>query len=211
MIRFSVLGIPIQIQPFFWVTLAIIGGALGADSSEAMMRIGLFVIAGFVSILIHELGHALTGRAFGAQSAITLQAFGGFAAFTGMRFTRTQSFLVTLAGPAVQLILGLLVMGAAANAGGLNDNSKYFLWVLMVISFFWALLNLLPVLPLDGGQLLNAILGPKRIKVTLWTSVIVAVVFAILFFQKTGSFLFPIFLGMFAWQSYQALRENSWR
>ena len=78
----------------------------------------------------------------------------------------------------------------------------------MLISFFWAILNLLPVLPLDGGQMLNAILGPARIKITLWVTIIVAVGIGITMFVKLQSFLFPIFLGMFAWRAFEALKES---
>ena len=83
MIRFSLFGIPVAIEPFFWITLVILGGASGADNAAEILNIGLFVIAGFISILVHELGHALTARSFGAHSRITLQAFGGYAAYTG--------------------------------------------------------------------------------------------------------------------------------
>ena len=82
MIRFSIFSIPVEIQPFFWVTLVILGGVSGADTAAQILEIGLFVIAGFVSILIHELGHALTARWFGANSSITLQAFGGYATWS---------------------------------------------------------------------------------------------------------------------------------
>ena len=76
------------------------------------------------------------------------------------------------------------------------------------ISLFWAALNLLPVLPLDGGQMLNAILGPARLKLTLWISILTAVGAGLLVFNRTGSILFPLFLGMFAFQSWQALRQH---
>lgn len=211
MIRFSLFGIPIEVQPFFWLTLVILGGALRADSSDQLLQIGLFVIAGFISILIHELGHALTGRAYGARSRIVLQAFGGYAAFTGTHFNRRQSFVVTAAGPAVQIALGLLVLFTLPHLGTLSLPALYFLKILMLISFFWAVLNLLPVLPLDGGQMLSAILGPQRIKITLWVTIIVAIAAGVTMFTRTGSIIFPIFLGMFAWQAFQALKENTWR
>lgn len=211
MIRFSLFGIPVEIQPFFWLTLIILGGATGADSSEAVFEILLFVIAGFISILTHELGHALTARSFGADSRIVLQAFGGYAAFSGVRLNRKQSFLVTAAGPAIQILLGLLVLGIMKIAPSVNEDGRYFLVILIYISFFWALLNLLPVLPLDGGQMLHALLGPERIKITLWITILVAVTSAVTIFMLTGSFIFPIFLGMFAWQAFQGLKENNWR
>jgi Zn-dependent protease len=211
MVRFSLFGIPVQIQPFFWVTLAAIGGALWADSQQAVLHTALFMLAGFFSILIHELGHALTGRKFGAYSSITLEAFGGYASFSGTRFSRLQHFLVTAAGPAIQILLGIAVWFAIEQLPRLNDDTFYFLRTLRNISLFWALLNLLPVIPLDGGHMLNAILGPKRIKITLRISIVVAILVGLTLFRATGSLLFPIFLGIFAWQAYQALRGNLWR
>ena len=208
MVRFSIFGIPVEVQPFFWITLVILGGALDANSPAAIMAVGLFVVAGFLSILVHELGHALMARKFGAYSAITLQAFGGYAAYSGVRLSRPQSFAVTAAGPAVQLLLGLVVWFLAPHLPALNHNAHYFLGILIWISIAWAVLNLLPVLPLDGGQMLNAMLGPQRIRVTLWVTVVVAVVGGLAMYALSGSLLFSLFLGMFAWQAFQALREN---
>jgi Zn-dependent protease len=207
MVRFSIFGIPVEIQPFFWISLVILGGASSADSSAAIFRIAIFVLAGFISILVHELGHALTARAFGAYSAITLQAFGGFAAHSGVSLNRWQSFLVTAAGPGIQLLLGLAVMLVFSLGVRPSPDGYYFLMTLMLISFFWAVLNLLPVLPLDGGQMLHALLGPTRLKITLWTTIFVAVAVGSTMFLKTRSIIFPIFLGMFAWQAFQNLKE----
>lgn len=211
MIQFSLFGIPIQIQPFFWVTMALIGGAIRASTSEALLKLGLFVIAGFVSILIHELGHALTIKAFRLRPSITLQAFGGYASYPSGILTRPQSFMVTAAGPALQLVLAagaFFLMGVPSIAA--NLNTSYFVGTLFLISTFWALLNLLPILPLDGGQLLNAVLGPARIKITLWVTIITAIVAGVLLMRFTGP-LFLIFLGFFAYQAFQALKENNWR
>jgi Zn-dependent protease len=91
----------------------------------------------------------------------------------------------------------------------LTELGSLFLSTLIFISFFWAILNLLPVLPLDGGQMLNAALGPARIKITLWISIVVAVTAAIGVFLQTNSYIFPIFLGMFAWQAFQALKQQA--
>ena len=196
MIRFSLFGIPVEVQPFFWITLVILGGAIGADTAADVFRILLFVLAGFIS------------RSYGANVQVTLQAFGGFAAYSGVRMSRARSFLITAAGPGVQIILGLIVFAALPFLGNLNENGAYFLSILMFISFFWAILNLLPVLPLDGGQMLNAVLGPARLKITLWVTIIVSIGVGVAMLFKTSSIIFPIFLGMFAWQAFQALKEN---
>lgn len=212
MLRFSIFGIPVLVHPFFWLTLAIIGGALNASTPDAIFRLLLFVLAGFISILVHELGHALTARKFGAWSEIVLQAFGGYASYSGVRLTRPQTFAVTAAGPLVQIVLGGAVFLSLPHVHDkIAPNALSFLVDLAWISLVWAVLNLLPVLPLDGGRLLDAILGPRRVRITLWTTVITATVVGLGLLAVTGSILFPIFMGMFAWQAWKTLREGPWR
>jgi Zn-dependent protease len=210
MVRFSIFGIPVLVQPFFWITLAIIGGALNANSPSALLEVCLFILAGFISILIHELGHALTARRFGAHSEIVLQAFGGYAAYSGVRLSRPQGFVVTAAGPAVQIVLGGLLFLALPQFTEIPPYGRYFFGILMAISIFWALLNLLPILPMDGGHMLDTVLGPKRRHITLWTTIITACLIGVVALKFTNSILLPVFMGMFAWQAWQALRENRW-
>jgi Zn-dependent protease len=119
-----------------------------------------------------------------------------------------QSFLVTAAGPAIQILLGLVALGAyiyfiehftEAFAGFVRD-----LWL---VSLFWAILNLIPVHPLDGGQMLAAMMGPKRRRLFLQLSIAFAVLCAVgLFVAKIG-ILMPIFLLYFAYQNFQELRN----
>jgi Zn-dependent protease len=207
MIQFSLFNIPIRVLPWFWLTMAFIGGVLRVDGKEAFFLLLLFLIAGFISILVHELGHALTAKAFGKRVEIVLQAFGGYAAYSGgAPLDRTRTFLVTAAGPALQIVLGLAVYIYAKAFTGMSLQAMYFVKVLYGISFIWALLNLLPVLPLDGGRILQIILGPTRIKLTLLISIVVAAGAGVLYFMKTGDPLLPIFMGMFAYQSFQALK-----
>lgn len=211
MVHFSIFGIPVSIQPFFWITMAFIGGALRANTPQAILELCLFILAGFISILVHELGHALSIKAYRVPTSITLQAFGGYATFPAGSLNRKQSFLVTAAGPAIQLALAAIAFGLllAVPAIAQNPNLKEFTTTLVEISVVWAILNLLPVLPLDGGQLVNAVLGPARIKITLWITIITSVVIAAAAFHFTKSFLLPIFLAMFGFQAFQALREIS--
>jgi stage IV sporulation protein FB len=211
MIRFTLLGIPVEVQPFFWVTMVLLGGAHKANTSAAILELLLFVIAGFVSILTHEMGHALMARAFGAFSRITLQAFGGYATYTGVGMTRSRSFLITAAGPGIQFLLGALVLVPLIGFPNISDHGQFFLRMLALISFGWAVLNLLPVLPLDGGQMLNALLGPTRIRATLWISIIAAVAIAVAMYVGLPGFpIFPILLLVFAWQAFQMLKTQSW-
>lgn len=68
MVHFTLFGIPVYIRPSFWVVLAIFGGALSISSVEDLIYPALFVIAGFIAILSHEMGHALVGRRLAAAS-----------------------------------------------------------------------------------------------------------------------------------------------
>ena len=107
MIHFTLFGIPVYIRPSFWVVLAIFGGALSINSVEGLIYPALFVIAGFVAILSHEMGHALVGRRLGGgQQTIVLELFGGLTSSHGMQLTRGGRALMILAGPMMTLLLG---------------------------------------------------------------------------------------------------------
>ena len=207
MIRFSLFGIPVEIQPFFWVTLAIIGGALGASSPVAILYVSLFVLAGAISVLVHELGHALTIRAFGAPSQIVLYAFGGYAAYPAGIFDRRRQFLISAAGPALQILLGALALCVRLFVNLPTDPSKVFFEALAGISIFWAVLNLVPVIPPDGGQMMAAILGNQRRSTALRISIAAALGCGLLAYVLFHTWLFPIFLGMFAYRNFQELRS----
>jgi stage IV sporulation protein FB len=212
MIQFSLFQIPVRVLPWFWITLALIGGALRADSKEALFKLLLFMLAGFISILVHELGHALTAKHFGKRVEIVLQAFGGYAAYSGGgRLSKLQNIAITAAGPALQILLGVAVWFLVAHLDGLSAQGRYFFTILHVISFMWALLNLLPVLPLDGGRLLETMLGPERIRLTLQISIAVAATIAVLALTFNLGILLPVFMGMMAYESYKVLKQISWR
>jgi stage IV sporulation protein FB len=76
-LRFRFLGFPVRVHPYFWLLTILING-------DSLLRIGpeyllMWVVVVFVSILIHELGHALAFRRYGADAEIILYAFGGLA------------------------------------------------------------------------------------------------------------------------------------
>lgn len=206
MIRFSLFGIPIRIEPFFWVIMALIGGALRADTKEGIALTSMFVVAGFISITIHELGHALTMRKYGANAEIVLHGMGGLA-IPDRGFTRRQSFLVTAAGPVLQIIFGLAVWVVAKDVGIPHPYLAAFVTFFVWISIVWALLNLVPVLPLDGGHIMASILGPERVRETLIISIIAAVVCAIFVYQRFNAPIFAVFLLFFGYRSYQDLKR----
>jgi Zn-dependent protease len=211
MIHFTILGIPVRVEPWFWLTMALIGESFRtADGSTGIMHTVAFVFAGFLSILIHELGHALTIRKYGLPTSITLQAFGGYAAYPAGRLSRKQSFWVTFAGPAVQLTLGVLLI-FLARAISIPDGSLFepFLVYLISVSIFWAIFNCFPIYPMDGGHMLGALLGPQRQKIVHIIGIICSIALALAGYFMLQSFFLPIFMGLFAYQNWQALQATS--
>ena len=211
MFDFKIFNIPVRVEPWFWITLALISGGLGANTKAALIGVLFFVVAGFISVLVHELGHALSARHFGNRVQIVLQAFGGYAAYQGGRHTRKNTFLITAAGPAIQIALGFVALTIARHFDTMNPRALDFLEDLYRISFFWAVFNLLPILPMDGGRMLETLLGPKNIRITLIVSMVTAIIIGLIGLRITGSLLLVIFMGMFAYQSFKALQQNSWR
>ena len=210
MLQFSILGIPVRVEPWFWITMAFIGGGLHAANSTDILLVIVFVFAGFLSIMIHELGHALTIRKYGLPSAITLRAFGGYASFPAGKLDRKQSFFVTAAGPILQFVFGVLLIVLAPSIS-IPEGSLFlpFLRNLIWVSIAWSILNCLPVYPLDGGQMMAAILGPRKQHYVHLISSIVAVIIGIAGHLYLGSILLPIFMALFAWQNWQSFQTSS--
>jgi Zn-dependent protease len=210
MIQFSILGIPVRVEPWFWITMAFIGGGLNAANSTDILLVFVFVFAGFLSIMIHELGHALTIRKYGLPTAITLQAFGGYASFPPGKLDRKQSFVVTAAGPALQFAFGVMLIIFTPNIS-IPEGSLFlpFLRDLIWVSIAWSILNCLPVYPMDGGQMMAAILGPKRQHNVHLISSLVAVAVGIAGYLYLGTILLPIFMALFAWQNWQSYQASS--
>ena len=212
MLQFRCLGIPVRVEPFFWLTLAILGAlntnrSIPDNSPIAILLIALFVLAGFISVLIHELGHALTARHFGAQVSIVLQALGGYARYSTHGVSRMQNIAITAAGPLLQILLGALVLGILKLAPPAQPAAAMFLIWLTAISFIWAIFNLVPILPMDGGRILQLALGPERIRITLWISIGTAAAMTIAA-MTMGQLFIAIFMAMFGYQSWQALQQR---
>lgn len=227
MIHFTLFGIPIYIRPTFWIVLAIFGGILGVSSVESLIYPALFVIAGFIAILSHELGHALVGRKLGGgQQTIILELFGGVTSSHGMQLTRAGRVLMILAGPMMTLVLGVISILVAWNIVGpvLTANGKdfwdlvlypylatavspklYILSCLIMIGEWWTVLNLLPIYPLDGGQLVaQFVRSPKKV---FMTGFITSIAIGLVSFQLFHGYFIPIFMALFAFSNYREYKN----
>lgn len=207
MVEFKLFGIPVRVEVSFWITLGLLGFISFGVEENGILKIALFVLAAFLSILIHEMGHALMIKKYRLPTQIVLAAFGGFAQYPAGYLNRKQDFLVTLAGPAIQLACGLAVYLGLMQYGSPQNMASHFIYFFMSVSIFWAILNCLPILPLDGGRMMAAIMGPKRARVVFITGIITSVLVGFLALA-VGAIFGLIFMGMFAYQNFQLLQQT---
>lgn len=203
--------IPIRIHPLFWL-LALLIGFL---NSREPVQIFIWVIVILLSVLIHELGHALTGKLFSQKVSIELFAFGGMTYREGKRLSLGKEFLVVLAGPLfgfILFVISFLLLGVIQN----KESLFFFaLHITTFVNLIWTILNLLPVLPLDGGHLFSIIMeklfGFKGVKAANLISFLLGSILAILFFVFGQLFLGILFfmLAFTSFRSYKQVRSMS--
>ncbi len=172
-LHFSLLGIPVRIHPFFWLMALVLG-----SSRKDPIYVVLWVVAMLLCILLHELGHAVVMQAYGYWPSIVLYSFGGMAIPHSGRYGARRpgpwgDMLIAFGGPASGFILAAVLVlpiyylaihyphdyGLAFYFRVVPDVvvPNYFLTEflhdVLQISVMWGLVNLLPIYPLDGGQI----------------------------------------------------------
>ncbi len=198
--------IPIIIHPFFWLCAGIIAW-LNSSLVPASPLIGISIWFGivFVSVLFHELGHALMAVLFRQKAVIQLVALGGLTSYEGPKLTFSKQFLIVLSGPLFGLILAGFALALLAWGVFTVPLLNHALALTLYANVFWSLVNLLPVQPLDGGQLLRiafeAWFGLKgyRISLLFGACFAAAVAMAALLFAQIliGAFFALFALGEF--------------
>ena len=202
MLRFTLFGFPVQIHWLFWVTCAILGGGFYARGPEDWLRIAIWTAVVLVSIVVHELGHALAGRRYGGRPSILLHGLGGLTILPGLRLDRGRSILLSLAGPLAGLALGGLTLLAAPLLVTSEPLARYTLASLLYVNIFWSFFNLLPILPLDGGQIMRSLLGPTRRRQSAIVGTAVAGLLAALALA-IGQWILAIFFAVLAYGNYR--------
>lgn len=154
---------PVTVRGSFLLIAALIGFVGVRDLASGVAWVGIV----FVSILVHELGHALTARRFGSEVAIELNGMGGLTRWSVPEgeLTPGRRALIAAAGSATGLLFGGLVWAVAAQFGPYSPFTGFILENLIRVNVFWGLLNWLPIRPLDGGHLLESLLekvAPNR-------------------------------------------------
>jgi stage IV sporulation protein FB len=248
--RFSVLGFNTRVTWLFWAVSAALGYSGARNVQQAFETAGIpcnlgillaiWVGVTFVSIMVHELGHALVYRFYGIECEIVLYQMGGLAIpGAGMlwnrrgqrtRLSHRDSILISAAGPGFQLLLACIVGLTATLCGhyvygfdwiakaleiktSWSRNPFMFstIYFTVYVSTWWALINLLPIYPLDGGHIAQHIIGMVRRNSGLQEAYALGVVVAILcacWFYRTSTLNALLFASM-AVSNLQALQATN--
>ena len=177
-LNFALFGIPVRVHPMFWLVAILLG-----MNSPTAVELSTWVVAVFLSILVHELGHAVAARSYGYDPWITLYTMGGLTSFGTSAYRSRNAgslgqILICLAGPAAGFALAAVLYFALRLAqidveltlgwphlvrihvaelhrfAALSD----FIRQMFFANILWGLVNLLPVYPLDGGQIAREVL-----------------------------------------------------
>lgn len=168
---FTVLGIPVDINPTWLVAVALITWSLATAAYPSFFEFWSttqYWLAGiittlllFTSVLAHELGHSLVALSQGLKvRGITLLLFGGVSKIQGQASRPRNEFLIAFAGPAVSLVIGILLIAWWLNFAPVYENQvKLFHGVIFFTGWMNILVagfNMLPGYPMDGGRVLRS-------------------------------------------------------
>jgi membrane-associated protease RseP (regulator of RpoE activity) len=233
-LNFSFFGFPVRVHPLFWL-VAVLLGARGADPPAIL----IWVVAMFAAIFVHELGHAVTMRAYGFYPWIVLYGMGGLASYDpssgrGRRMSGWRNIAISFAGPLAGFLLAAAIV-IALIASGNGERVEFdglfgiqpvvrglarvrvaqFLNDMLLMCFYWGLVNLLPIYPLDGGHIARevfAMADPRRgLRGSLILSFVAATVMAAVGAVLWRSILTAVFFGYLAYGSYTMLQSMSGR
>ncbi len=160
-------GVPVRFH-FTFVLLVVFLIAVGLEGPSGAES-AIYVLALFASVLLHELGHALVSKRYGiGTEEIVMFPIGGVARLERSPKPREELW-IALAGPVVNIIIAIVLLGLAAALNGTVQWEKVFerksgdlMGQVAAGNIVLALFNLLPAFPMDGGRILRAMLALKR-------------------------------------------------
>lgn len=202
--QFSIFGFPVRIEMFFFLTMWLIAGRAGSSG----VVIAVAAMAGG-SLMVHELGHAFAFRRFGGQDIfIRLVAFGGYTSSRGGQYTPRQSLVISAAGVTAEAIFvalpAYLALTLLDPVGEVRTVLVYAVW----LNVIWIIFNLLPILDLDGGHIVQhlarIVTGKDQTIPIRYVSVLVGSGVALLG-GLAGQFFVSIFMGFMVFNNIKAI------
>lgn len=202
--HFKIAGIPVRVEPVFFVISALFGLRYIDIGLDVVL---IWMAASFVSILVHELGHGLSLKVFGQPSAIVLHGFGGVTISPRRaQVSKARSIWVSLAGSLTALVLLWLPTRQLLRSEWILDQPRNVIILIVFLEFqnlWWSIANLLPIRPLDGGNVTAELVGlPLARRISIGAAAFGAL-WAFTHDQSYAGF-FALFLAFNNWQEIRA-------
>lgn len=237
-LHFKIAGVPVRVHPMFWIVTLLLGAGKDGDPEQAL----LWTLAVFPCILIHELGHVAAFRYYGLDAHVVLYSFGGMAIPSmsawgprrGARETWVADAIIALAGPVAGFVFAAVIFAGLAASGRTPEfhfdpsllnfvkwdwfpaiRLNLLIWYAMFININWGIVNLMPVYPLDGGQVARAVLSQANpadsLRQTMSLSMVVAIGLAVFCIYRWDSYFGAFFFGYMAYTNYLTLQQITGR
>lgn len=204
--NFRLFGFPVQVHFSFFLIALLLG-----FSFNNLLLLVLWVAIVFFSILLHEMGHAVVANAYGRNPYIELYTMGGQTVST--RYTALsypKEIFLSFAGPLAGFLMGgllFLVLRLVSVPDNLYVNFLFsqLLWV----NIGWGLINLIPILPLDGGHIMRDLYhwlkNPRDERTPLIISMVFGVLAVIVFLVVFRSLYMAFLAGWLTFNNYQSI------
>ncbi len=161
-------GVPIRLH-FTFILLFVFLIVFSVESGQSGFLTVLYIAALFLSVLLHELGHAVVARRYGIRTIeIVMFPIGGLARLERSPKAR-EELAIAIAGPAVNLVIAALLFGYLMIEGQmvpisnlLQSTDENLLHRIGAGNLILAVFNLLPAFPMDGGRILRAVIALRR-------------------------------------------------
>ena len=214
-------GVPVRVDPTFLILIAVFGYLffLSGDDPDGAEMFVLWIPLVTGAVLAHELGHAFAGRAFGLTPFILLHGMGGLTVF-GARQHRELShgrrILISLAGPFAGFAVGAVAFFAERYGGFVPETiAQRTLNIAWLITLIWGLVNLVPILPLDGGHVvataLERFFGFRGRRYARVLSILIALSLSAVCLALWEEWFWAALGAILAVQNYRAYRiEKRW-
>ncbi|MCY3023525.1 MAG: site-2 protease family protein [Planctomycetota bacterium] len=218
-LKWRMCGVLVRVHPFFWLMALL----LSYQENQPFPVTLTYIVCIFVSILVHEFGHAFCGQYYGCKAdSVVLYHFGGLCIHRHSLPPRWPSIFMLLWGAGAGFVLGGLAFGLqwamAHGYLGIRGNAYLdrALACLVWVNLVWGCVNFFPILPLDGGQVLREVVqwrAPRRgdrfvVTVSLYVALVASGLGIGLYIYDPTWGLYPAaFFGVLAYSSWHIRKQ----
>lgn len=211
--QFRIFNFPVRVHFTFFLLAVLLGLSLGN-----ILYVAIWVVVVFISIMIHELGHAFTAQSFGRSPTIELYTMGGLTVSNRYSLlSYPKEIFLSFSGPlAGFLAYGLITLFLSLVGPIQQPLIAFFFRQLQFVNLVWGIFNLLPILPLDGGSIMRHAYHWLRSPYDERTPLIISIVFGILamigilIIFRGGSVYILLLMAWLTFNNYRALRQGFW-